>query len=182
MNAAPISAIVQSFLDRPHSLLIDGRWTESADGQRLPSIDPATGAPLSSLVAGGSVDIDRAVIAARRALEAPAWRLMTPSVRGRLLWKIAELIEAHLDELAELESLDNGKTLATAKLGEIPAAAEQFRFYAGYATKITGSTIPTSITIQGPGTMQGSGDASTPTRCGSRSAWSVRSRRGTRRC
>lgn len=151
MNASPISAVVRSFLACRHALLIDGRWTESADGQRLPSIDPATGASLSSLAAGGSVDIDRAVTAARRAFEAPAWRLMTPSARGRLLWKVAELIEAHLDELAELESLDNGKTLATAKLGEIPAAAEQFRFYAGYATKITGSTIPTSITMQGPG-------------------------------
>ena len=142
---------VQAFLAREHGLLIDGAWQSAAGGRRLESIDPATGAGLCSLAAGDGTDIDRAVAAARRAFASDAWRLMTPSARARLLWRVGELIEAHLDELAELESLDSGKTLATARLGEIPAAAEQFRFYAGYVTKLTGTTIPTSITQQPAG-------------------------------
>ncbi len=141
----PRSAAVQQFLDRRHGLLIDGRVREAVDERRFETRDPATGDILSTLAEGAGADIDLAVAAARRAFAAPAWRLITPGARGRLLWRVAELIEAHADELAELESLDNGKTLATARRGEIPAAAAQFRFYAGYADKIGGTTIPTSI-------------------------------------
>ncbi len=153
--APAVSATVQAFLDRRHGLLIDGQWREAAEGRRFGSVDPATGAALSTLAEGGAADVDRAVAAARRAFLSPAWRLMTPSARGRMLWRLADLVEAHLDELAELESLDNGKTLATARLGEVPAAAEQFRFYAGYATKLTGTTIPTSIVPQSMGQPPG---------------------------
>ena len=153
-SPATPSPTVRAFLDRRHGLLIDGRWQPASEGGRFESTDPATGAALSTLANGGP-DVDRAVAAARRAFLSPAWRLMTPSARKRMVWRLAELIEAHLDELAELETLDSGKTLATARFGEIPAAAEQFRFYAGYATKLTGTTIPTSIVPQAMGQPPG---------------------------
>ncbi|WP_157015576.1 aldehyde dehydrogenase family protein [Mesorhizobium xinjiangense] len=132
-------------------LLIANVWRTAAEGGAFATHDPASGALLAYLAEGTASDADIAVAAARDALVDPAWRDMKPSARGRLLWKIADLIEAHADELAELETLDQGKSWATSRMAEIPASAEQFRYYAGFANKILGQTIPTSIGYHPPG-------------------------------
>jgi phenylacetaldehyde dehydrogenase len=131
--------------------LINGVWVPASSGSSFATHDPANGRYLADLAEGTVADVDAAVEAARRAFESSTWRGMTPALRGRMLWRIADAIDAHADELAELETLDQGKPLKTARFAEIPAAAEQFRFYAGFATKILGSTIPTSIAYQPPG-------------------------------
>ncbi|MDN2579569.1 aldehyde dehydrogenase family protein [Aquibium sp. ELW1220] len=142
----------RAFLGRPDKqILIGGTWRGASDGARFETFDPANGALLARLAQGTEADADDAVAAARAAFESDAWRGMTPSSRGKLLWRIADLIDRHADELAELETLDQGKPLKTARFGEVPASAEQFRYFAGYATKILGSTIPTSIAHQPAG-------------------------------
>lgn len=106
---------------------------------------------MAELAEGTAADVDEAVASARAALTSQAWKGLTPSQRGRLLWKIAELIDAHAEELAELETLDQGKSFKTSRFAEIPASAEQFRYFAGFCTKILGTTIPTSIGYQPQG-------------------------------
>lgn len=148
----PRTSGAQSFLARPtQRMLIGGEWQGAASGETLQTLNPATGEVLGQIPAGAEADIDRAVAAARRALNDPAWRELTPAALARLLWRMAELLEANLDELAELESLDNGKPLWVGKYAEIPGAIEQFRYFAGVATRIEGTTIPTSINYQPPG-------------------------------
>jgi len=147
----PSSPGARQFLAQPHKHhLIDGQWVPASSGKSFITHDPANGRHLADLAEGTVADVDAAVAAARRAFAGTAWRGMTPALRGRLLWRIADAIDAHADELAELETLDQGKPFKTARLAEIPAAAEQFRFYAGFANKILGSTIPTSIAYQPP--------------------------------
>ena len=135
----------------PKKLLIANEWRTAMGGGTFASQDPASGAHLCEIAEGCEADADAAVAAARGALNDPAWRELKPSARGRLLWNIADLIEANADELAELETLDQGKSWATSRMAEIPASAEQFRYYAGFATKILGQTIPTSIGYHPPG-------------------------------
>jgi len=133
----PTTAGARAFLGTPRKQqLIDGAWVAASSGKSFATHDPANGRYLADLPEGTVADVDAAVEAARRAFESSAWRAMTPALRGRMLWRIAEAIDAHADELAELETLDQGKPLKTARFAEIPAAAEQFRFYAGFATKI----------------------------------------------
>ncbi|MBU3671616.1 MAG: aldehyde dehydrogenase family protein [Sinobacteraceae bacterium] len=132
-------------------MLIGGEWLEAQGGERLESLNPATGKVLASIPSGDARDVDLAVRAAREALNSPAWRDLTGAQRARLLWKMADLMEAHLDELAELESLDQGKPVWVGKYAEIPGGIEQFRYFAGEATKIEGTTIPTSINYQPAG-------------------------------
>ncbi len=128
-------------------LWIGGAWITTQSS--FDSHDPATGAHLATLSRAGAAEADAAVTAATLAL--PLWAALTPAARGGVLWRIADLIEHHADELAELETLDQGKTLRTGRMGEIPGAIAQFRYYAGFATKILGTTIPTSIAHQPPG-------------------------------
>ncbi|WAL47731.1 aldehyde dehydrogenase family protein [Rhodococcus pyridinivorans] len=135
--------------DGTKSLLVDGRWIPGS-GEPFETIDPATGVPLATLASAGADEVDTAVAAARRALQ-NEWASCTPAARARVLWRIAETIDAHADELAELETLDQGKAWATSRFAEIPSAAEQFRYYAGWATKITGTTVTPSITYAPPG-------------------------------
>ncbi|MFD0483819.1 aldehyde dehydrogenase family protein [Kineococcus sp. GCM10028916] len=136
----------REFLDRsPHGLLIDGAFWPAADGRTFSTTDPATGAVLGELARAGAGDVDAAVAAARTALEGAAWTGTTPAERAKLLWRLADLLEADLQQLAELEVLDQGKNLRTARFGEVPAAINQFRYYSGWATKILGQTIPTSL-------------------------------------
>src|SRR5208282_3236883 len=98
-----------------------------------------------ALVAEGDrADIDLAVKAAREAFENSPWSRMTPSERGRLLWKLADLLEQNLDEFAELEALDNGKPITIARVADVPLSVDLFRYMAGWATKIEGNTIPIS--------------------------------------
>jgi acyl-CoA reductase-like NAD-dependent aldehyde dehydrogenase len=133
----------------PFGLLIDGRWVP-ASGGAFATTDPATGEVLAEIGRADATDAARAVSAARAALTSTAWADMTPTDRSRLLWRIADLIEEHADQLAQLEVLDQGKAWGTARFGEIPAAAAQFRYYAGWPQKILGSTIPSSLRRQGP--------------------------------
>ncbi|MCR5856214.1 aldehyde dehydrogenase [Mesorhizobium sp. J428] len=145
-------AEAHAFLSRARKQhLIAGEWRDASDAGLLDTYDPATGHLLAQLARGTVSDVDDAVAAARKAFESDTWRSMTPSARGKLLWRVAELIERHADELSELEVLDQGKSLKTARFGEIPASAEQFRYFAGFATKILGTTIPTSIAHQPAG-------------------------------
>ncbi len=132
-------------------LLIGENWQPASSGKNFESIDPATGEVLATLSLGETADVDKAVAAARKALTDSAWTSLTPSERSKILWKIGDLIDANIDELAELETLDQGKPLFVGRWAEIPGAAEQFRYFAGQTTKIEGATIPTSINYQPEG-------------------------------
>ncbi len=133
---------VTSFIKQDRKMLINGKWVESASGKTFPSYNPATGEVMARVAEGDREDIDRAVKAARAAFENGPWRKMTPSERGRAIWRVGDLIEKNLQELAELEMLDNGKPLKVARVADVPLAADLFRYMAGWATKIEGNTIP----------------------------------------
>jgi phenylacetaldehyde dehydrogenase len=135
----------QRDLNKRHRLLIGGEWVEPASGKTFQTVNPATGETLAEIAAGESEDIDRAVAAARRAFESGPWPKMTPAERQKMIWRLADLIEAHLEEFAQLETLDNGKPLAVARVADVPLTIEHFRYYAGWATKIEGETIPVSV-------------------------------------
>jgi phenylacetaldehyde dehydrogenase len=146
MSAAPeIVSCVRSFAARRHHMLIDGKQVPAASGKTFPSFDPATGEVLAQVPEGDREDIERAVRAARRAFESGTWPVMTPSERGRLLWKLADLVDEHGDELAALESLDNGKPVTVARAADIPLSSDCLRYFAGWATKLEGTTIPISV-------------------------------------
>ncbi|MGW3960555.1 aldehyde dehydrogenase family protein [Amycolatopsis sp. NPDC005003] len=133
-----------SFLAREHGLFIGGRWRPGETGQRLVSTDPATGKPLATLARGGPGDVEVAVAAARAALADPAWRDLTPLQRGELLHRLADLVEEHADELALIESLDNGKPVSVARAVDVATTAKLFRYFSGWPSKFEGSTIPLS--------------------------------------
>jgi aldehyde dehydrogenase (NAD+) len=122
-------------------LLIDNEWVESRSGKTFATLNPATGDEICQVAEADSADVDRAVQAARRAFDGP-WRKMPATGRGRLLNKLADLIEEHADELARLETLDNGKPLGVAKAADLPLTIACYRYYAGWADKIQGKTIP----------------------------------------
>src|SRR5262249_6730088 len=105
---------VEQFIGSPRQLFIDGQWADARSGRVFPTPNPATGEPLANIAEGDAEDIDRAVKAARRAFEEGPWGRMTPSERGRIIWRIGDLILEHTDELAQLESLDNGKPFPVA--------------------------------------------------------------------
>jgi acyl-CoA reductase-like NAD-dependent aldehyde dehydrogenase len=130
---------------QPVKMLIGGQWVESASGKTFATINPATTQVLAQVAEGESEDINRAVAAARKAFESGPWPKMTPSQRGRLLWKLADLLEAHAEEFAALETLDNGKPIKYAKGGDVPLTVDHFRYFAGWASKLEGETIPVSI-------------------------------------
>src|SRR5437588_12758272 len=120
---------VATFLAKPRKMLVGGQWIEAASGETLDTPDPATGKPLGRFPAGGAADVDAAVAAARRAFQGP-WRKLTPHERGRLLNKVAGLIEQNGEELAQLVTLDNGKPLAEARR-EVATAVSWTEYYAG---------------------------------------------------
>jgi phenylacetaldehyde dehydrogenase len=136
---------VQDFIDTRRQLFIDGQLVDAKSGKTFDTVNPATGGRLATMAEGGAADIDLAVRAARRAFDEGPWGRMTPSERGRIIWRIGDLISEHLEEFAELETLDNGKPLAIARAADVPLAAELFRYMAGWATKIEGNTIPLSV-------------------------------------
>jgi phenylacetaldehyde dehydrogenase len=135
---------VTSYVSKNRKMLINGQWVEAASGKTFPTYNPATGEVLARVAEGDREDIDRAVKAARAAFETGPWSKMTPSERGRLLWKLGDLLEQNLEEFAELEMLDNGKPLKIARIADVPLAVDLFRYMAGWATKIEGNTIPIS--------------------------------------
>jgi phenylacetaldehyde dehydrogenase len=141
----------ETFVRTEHRLLIDGQWVESQSGETFASLNPATEETLAHVAHGKAADIDLAAAAARRAFaDGSPWRRMNASDRGRMIWKISELIEENADELAMLESLDNGKPFTVARAADVPLSADLFRYMAGWTTKITGSTVPISA-LPAPG-------------------------------
>jgi aldehyde dehydrogenase (NAD+) len=127
----------------PGRLLIDGQWVEGS--RKFDTINPATGEVLTQVAEASAQDVNHAVQAARRAFDdrAGAWRKMSASERGRLVWRLADLIEKNIDEFAELETLDNGKPIFESRQVDMPMVVDVLRFYAGCATKIHGETINT---------------------------------------
>jgi phenylacetaldehyde dehydrogenase len=140
-----VDRTVEEFTAAPRKLFINGQWTDAASGKTFATPNPATGETLANVAEGDAEDINRAVRAARQAFEEGPWGHMTPSDRGRLIWKIGDLILEHADELAQLESLDNGKPVAVARGADVPLAADLFHYMAGWATKIEGNTINISV-------------------------------------
>ncbi len=150
--AAPVlDQNVSAFISKTQKILINGKWVEAASGKTFPTYNPATGDVLARIAEGDKEDIYRAVAAAREAFDNGPWRKITPSERGRMMWRLADLIDKHLEEFAQLESLDNGKPLKVARVADVPLTSDMFRYMAGWATKIEGNTIPISA---GGGTSQ----------------------------
>src|ERR1019366_982826 len=140
---------VTGFVSKIRKILINGKWVDAASGKTFPTYNPATGEVLANIAAGDKEDIDRAVKAARAAFETGPWSKISPSERGRLIWKLADLLQKHAEEFAQLESLDNGKPLKIARVADLPLAIDHFRYYAGWATKIEGNTISLGLAEQG---------------------------------
>lgn len=140
-----LSQEVRSFITKNRKMLIDGKWVEALSGKTFPTHNPATEDILVHVAEGDKEDIERAVVAARRAFESGPWSKITPSERGRLIWKLSDLVEKNLEELAQLETLDNGKPIGVARAADVPLTADLFRYMAGWATKIEGNTIPISV-------------------------------------
>ena len=124
-----------------HRLLIDGRHVAAAAGRSFETIDPATEQPIAAVAEADAADVDAAVASARRALAGP-WGHMRAADRGRVLHRLANLIELHADELAALESRDAGKPISAVLRQDLPAAIDTLRYYAGWADKINGQVIP----------------------------------------
>jgi acyl-CoA reductase-like NAD-dependent aldehyde dehydrogenase len=128
----------------PGKLLINGQWVEGS-GKSFDTVNPATGEVLTQVAEAGANDVDQAVAAARKTFDnlAGPWRKMSTSERSKILWRIADLVEKNIDELAELETLDNGKPIFESRYVDMPMVADVFRYYAGWATKIHGETVNT---------------------------------------
>ncbi len=125
--------------------LIDGQWVDAVGGKTFETINPATGDTIAQVAEGGEADVDKAVKAARKAFEGP-WSKMSGAERGRLMYKLADLIEKNKEELAALETLDNGKPIRDSMNADLPLTIACYRYYAGWADKNHGKTIP----INGP--------------------------------
>src|SRR5512132_1699461 len=126
---------------KKYQLFIDGQWVDSESGKTFITPNPATGEPLAEIAEADKADIDKAVSAARRAFEGK-WSKLSARDRGRLLYKLSQLIEQNADELAKLETSDNGKPIRESQFVDLPQVAENFEYFAGWATKIEGETIP----------------------------------------
>lgn len=149
MDAATLATALDKaskFAASQHGLLIGGRWHGAQSGRTFDSFNPATKARLATVAAAGKGDADLAVSAARAALEGPL-AAQKMSERAKLLWRLADLVEANADELAVLETLDNGKPLSESRYFDIPHAIEVIRYNAGWCTKLSGETIA----LSGPG-------------------------------
>jgi len=139
-----LSGAAREFLARPQQLLIGGERVDAADGRTFATIDPASGREIASVAHAGAEDVRRAVGAARAALEDGPWATTPASGRERLMHALADAIEAHEEELAEIESLDNGKPVGLARFVDVRGAAAHIRYFAGWPTKIEGDVIPVS--------------------------------------
>ncbi|WP_163102086.1 aldehyde dehydrogenase family protein [Peribacillus alkalitolerans] len=139
-----ISPKLQKFLQGPKKIFINGEFVESASQKTFKTPNPATGEVLAEVFEGGAADIDLAVRAARKAFDEGKWSKMSAASRSRLMYKLADLMEEHKEELAQLETLDNGKPINETTNADVPLAIEHMRYYAGWATKIVGQTIPVS--------------------------------------
>jgi aldehyde dehydrogenase (NAD+) len=127
---------------RDQKMLVGGKWVDAASGKTFETINPATGDVICRVAEGDKADVDRAAQAARQAFESGPWPKMSAAERGRLLNRLADLIEQHKEELAALEALDNGKPVSVALAADLPLTIKCYRYYAGWADKIQGKTIP----------------------------------------
>ena len=139
-----LGAHAAAFVGAKQQMLIDNRFVSAASGKTFPVFNPATGDVICEVPEAELADVDLAVHAARRAFDLGPWATLVPSARGQLLWRLADLLEQHTDEFAELEALDNGKPVSVARIADVPLAVDLFRYMAGWATKTMGSTIPLS--------------------------------------
>jgi acyl-CoA reductase-like NAD-dependent aldehyde dehydrogenase len=137
-----LSDRARAFAGREHELLIDGAPVPAADGRTFETVDPSTARAITTVAQAGAEDVDRAVQAARRALEDGPWGSLSAADRGLAIARLADLIEASADELAELEALDNGKPVKLAKLVDVASSVAHFRHFAGWPERIFGETIP----------------------------------------
>jgi phenylacetaldehyde dehydrogenase len=140
-----VSVETRSFLQEQHKLFIGGDDREAVEGARRDVVDPATGKVISNVADATAKDVDLAVAAARKAFDGGPWRQTTPGERVKLLWRIAELIDKYSVQLAELDTLDEGSPYGVVKNGYIAGAAEHFRYFSGWANKISGDTLPVSL-------------------------------------
>jgi acyl-CoA reductase-like NAD-dependent aldehyde dehydrogenase len=145
---ATVQASTREFLDKPKKLLINGEWVDGVKGDTFASINPATGEELARVSLAGQEDVESAVQAARAAFEESEWSSMNGGERGNYLWRVADLIDKYADELAELETLDNGKPLRVSRRGDLPAVVKHFRYFAGWAGKLEGATLPVTLPNQ----------------------------------
>ena len=136
-----------AFLGRDHRLLIGGAWLAASTTETIAVFDPATGEQIAQVASGGTVDVDRAVAAARDAFARGPWRNTSGAERARLMWRLAELLLENAEELAELETFDNGKPMHDTRAVDLPVASELLRYHAGWATKLNG--ISTQIGAPG---------------------------------
>ncbi|HEX7849180.1 MAG TPA: aldehyde dehydrogenase family protein [Sphingomonas sp.] len=134
----------RAFAAKTHKLFIGGQWIDPLEGKTFASHNPATAAKHADIAEASAADVDRAVVAARTAMDDPEWSEMKPSARARLINRLADALEANIDEFAALETLDNGMPVRDAKFFHIPHAIESLRYNAGWATKLNGETIALS--------------------------------------
>lgn len=144
-----ISETVQRFLSQPQGLFIEGRWLTGTSESPLQVFNPSTGLQLCEFQPGSAADVDQAALSGRQAFDDGRWRLKPPAEKTRILLRVAELIDAHNDELAELEMLDGGKLVRAAREAEVPFSADCFRYHAGWCTKLEGSSKQMSSAPQG---------------------------------
>jgi phenylacetaldehyde dehydrogenase len=144
------TARVAAFLAREHRLLIGGEWVASADGGTIAVFDPATGRQIAEVAAASAADVNRAVAAARGAFDRGPWRRTSGAARAKLMWRLSDLLLEHADEIAEIETFDNGKPLHDTRAVDLPVASELLRYHAGWATKLNGI----STQIGDPGQYQ----------------------------
>ena len=138
---AGINEKVEKFLQGKKKLYINGEFVESGSGKTFDTPNPATGEVLATVYEAGAEDIDRAVKAARAAFDQGKWSKMSAAARGRLMYKLADLMEENKEALAQLETLDNGKPINETMNADVPLAIEHMRYYAGWTNKITGQLL-----------------------------------------
>lgn len=127
---------------KPGKLLINNEWVAAQSGKRFDVVNPATEQKITDVAEGDKADVDAAVRVARQAFEEGPWRKMAARDRGRIIYKVAQLLDQHREEFAELETLNNGKPISETRGADLPLAIDTFEYYAGFADKITGDTIP----------------------------------------
>ena len=140
MSDYVMSAGVRSRLEKTQQILLGEHWCTASDGSETDVFNPSDGTVFASAASASTDDCDRAVAAARDAFEARSWTGLTPAQRGKILWRVGDLLDEYADEVAELEMLDAGKSFAGARHGEVPFAADCFRYFAGWCTKLEGTT------------------------------------------
>ncbi len=145
VESAALPSDVSKFLSSgPKKLYLGGKWVSSSSGKTFPAVNPATGEVLAEVFEAGPADVDAAARAAREIFDRGDWARMNPSERAKILWRAADLIESRIDELAALETLNNGKPIREARYGDLPMVIENFRYWAGWTTKIFGETFPSA--------------------------------------